>query len=171
MTDAPERELARALEHGLRDAFPDRARTALHLAELLLDSIRARAGRAPDAAPGGDPRRRACLAAAAPFALLREHAPRAPGRPAIRSAPPAGARCAARGDRRPRGVRQRLRRGAGGMARPTVAGQPVGGRPGLPHVLRGRLANAAAGAFVATRARDGRGSVTRAGGRATAVGR
>src|SRR6059058_905849 len=39
MTDAPERELARALEHGLRDAFPERARTALHLAELLLDAV------------------------------------------------------------------------------------------------------------------------------------
>src|SRR3989442_10010037 len=39
MTDAPERELARALEHGLRDGFPERARTALHLAELLLDAV------------------------------------------------------------------------------------------------------------------------------------
>src|SRR5436853_2941340 len=39
MTDAPERELARALEHGLRDGFPERARKALHLAELLLDAV------------------------------------------------------------------------------------------------------------------------------------
>jgi hypothetical protein len=39
MSDAPERELARALEHGLRDGFPERARTALHLAELLLDAV------------------------------------------------------------------------------------------------------------------------------------
>src|SRR5437868_4891420 len=39
MSDAPERELARALEHGLRDGFPERERTALHLAELLLDAV------------------------------------------------------------------------------------------------------------------------------------
>src|SRR3989441_5934956 len=39
MSDAPERELARALEHGLRDGFSERGRTALHLAELLLDAV------------------------------------------------------------------------------------------------------------------------------------
>ena len=39
MSDAPERELARALEHGLRDGFDGRAKTALHLAELLLDAV------------------------------------------------------------------------------------------------------------------------------------
>src|SRR2546422_369288 len=36
MSDAPERELARALEHGLRDGFPERDRTALHLAQRLV---------------------------------------------------------------------------------------------------------------------------------------
>jgi len=39
MSDAPERELARALEHGLRDGFAERGKTALHLAELLLDAV------------------------------------------------------------------------------------------------------------------------------------
>jgi len=39
MSESPERELARALEHGLRDGFPERTRTALHLAELLLDAV------------------------------------------------------------------------------------------------------------------------------------
>src|SRR5882762_9544812 len=39
MSDAPERELARALEHGLREGFPERERTALHFAELLLDAV------------------------------------------------------------------------------------------------------------------------------------
>ncbi|HKC61286.1 MAG TPA: hypothetical protein VKB92_14460 [Myxococcales bacterium] len=39
MSEAPERELARALEHGLRDGFADRGKTALHLAELLLDAV------------------------------------------------------------------------------------------------------------------------------------
>jgi hypothetical protein len=39
VSDLPERELARALEHGLRDGFPERTRTALHLAELLLDAV------------------------------------------------------------------------------------------------------------------------------------
>ena len=39
MSEAPERELARALEHGLRPEFAERAKTALHLAELLLDSV------------------------------------------------------------------------------------------------------------------------------------
>lgn len=39
MSEAPERELARSLEHGLRPDFADRGKTALHLAELLLDSV------------------------------------------------------------------------------------------------------------------------------------
>src|SRR2546428_7550545 len=39
MSDAPEQELARALEHGLRADFPERGKTALHLAELLLDAV------------------------------------------------------------------------------------------------------------------------------------
>jgi hypothetical protein len=39
MSEAPERELARALEHGLRDGFAERGKTALHLAELLLDAV------------------------------------------------------------------------------------------------------------------------------------
>jgi hypothetical protein len=39
VTETPERELARSLEHGLRDGFPERSRTALHLAELLLDAV------------------------------------------------------------------------------------------------------------------------------------
>ncbi len=39
MSDAPERELARALEQGLRDGFAERGKTALHLAELLLDAV------------------------------------------------------------------------------------------------------------------------------------
>jgi hypothetical protein len=39
MSEAPERELARALEHGLRSDFGDRSKTALHLAELLLDAV------------------------------------------------------------------------------------------------------------------------------------
>jgi hypothetical protein len=39
VSEAPERELARALEHGLRPDFPERAKTALHLAELLLDAV------------------------------------------------------------------------------------------------------------------------------------
>ena len=39
MSDAPERELARSLEHGLRVDFPERDKTALHLAELLLDVV------------------------------------------------------------------------------------------------------------------------------------
>src|SRR5690349_21040724 len=39
MSEAPERELARSLQHGLRDGFPERERTALHLAELLLDAV------------------------------------------------------------------------------------------------------------------------------------
>jgi hypothetical protein len=37
--DAPEEELARALEHGLRPDFPERRKTALHFAELLLDAV------------------------------------------------------------------------------------------------------------------------------------
>jgi len=39
MSEAPELELARALEHGLRADFADRGKTALHLAELLLDAV------------------------------------------------------------------------------------------------------------------------------------
>ena len=39
MSEAPERELARALAHGLRPEFAERAKTALHLAELLLDTV------------------------------------------------------------------------------------------------------------------------------------
>lgn len=39
MNEAPERELARALEHGLKPDFAQRAKTALHLAELLLDTV------------------------------------------------------------------------------------------------------------------------------------
>jgi hypothetical protein len=39
VSEAPERELARALEHGLRPDFPERTKTALHLAELLLDAV------------------------------------------------------------------------------------------------------------------------------------
>jgi hypothetical protein len=39
MSDPPERELARALEHGLREGFAERGKTALHLAELLLDAV------------------------------------------------------------------------------------------------------------------------------------
>jgi hypothetical protein len=39
VSEVPERELARALEHGLRPDFPERAKTALHLAELLLDTV------------------------------------------------------------------------------------------------------------------------------------
>jgi hypothetical protein len=39
MSDAPEAELARALEHGLKDGFEGRGKTALHLAELLLDAV------------------------------------------------------------------------------------------------------------------------------------
>jgi hypothetical protein len=39
VSEAPERELARSLEHGLRPEFPERAKTALHLAELLLDAV------------------------------------------------------------------------------------------------------------------------------------
>src|SRR5438067_11351024 len=39
MSDAPERELARALERGLREGFAERGKTALHLAELFLDAV------------------------------------------------------------------------------------------------------------------------------------
>ena len=39
MSDAPEQDLARSLEHGLRADFPERKRTALHLAELFLDAV------------------------------------------------------------------------------------------------------------------------------------
>jgi len=39
MSEAPEAELARAIEHGLRDGFDGRGKTALHLAELLLDAV------------------------------------------------------------------------------------------------------------------------------------
>ena len=39
MSDAPERELARALERGLRQGFAERGKTALHLAELFLDAV------------------------------------------------------------------------------------------------------------------------------------
>ncbi|HYV66046.1 MAG TPA: hypothetical protein VE964_07370 [Myxococcales bacterium] len=39
MSVAPERELARALERGLRKDFAERGNTAFHLAELLLDAV------------------------------------------------------------------------------------------------------------------------------------
>ena len=39
MSESPERELARALEHGLRGDFAERGKTAVHLAELLLDAV------------------------------------------------------------------------------------------------------------------------------------
>jgi hypothetical protein len=39
MSETPERELARSLEHGLRADFAERGKTALHFAELLLDAV------------------------------------------------------------------------------------------------------------------------------------